>query len=272
MKIGTFFNTYKEVEAMNRRKLMKDYFDEDLAKHYAEDIGRVYPDFDSDSFIKETVMEIEGGRMSERIEVFSKQLKYYLPDDYIEATEIIIGVLGLENDKFYFPFEEMYYYRALSKFIETYGPDYFDQSMKAIEEITKRDTAEFAIRPFIRKDYDKVEAVFKVWGKSDNAHLRRLVTEGTRPRLPWAKKLPFLRDDIQENFSLLHPFLNDPSRYVEKSVANHLNDISKSHPEEVIAFLKENISETSPFIVRRALRTLKKLEQDEALDLLQQLK
>src|SRR5699024_1125373 len=119
MKIGTFFNTYKEVEAMDRRKLMKDYFDEDLAKHYAEDIGRVYPDFDSDSFIKETVMEIEGGRMSERIEVFSKQLKYYLPDDYIEATEIIIGVLGPENDKFYVSIREMSDYSALAKFIET---------------------------------------------------------------------------------------------------------------------------------------------------------
>lgn len=257
---------------MSERKLMKDYFDIDLAKHYAKDISKIYPEFKAEAFISSTAAEIADGRMSERIQVFSEQLRKYLPDNYTEATDIIIEVLGLENDKFYFPFEEMYYYRALSKFVEIYGLDNFEQSMKIIEEITKRDTAEFAIRPFIREDYDKVEAVFQKWGRSDNAHLRRLVTEGTRPRLPWAKKLPFLRGNIQENFRLLKPFLDDPSRYVEKSVANHLNDISKYYPEEVISFLKENINETSPFIVRRALRTLKKLENEQALRLLQQLK
>lgn len=257
---------------MSERKLMKDYFDIDLARHYAKDISKIYPEFKAQEFISSTSAEIADGRMSERIQIFSEQLRKYLPDDYSEATNIIIDVLGLENDKFYFPFAEMYYYRALSKFVETYGLDNFEQSMKTIEEITKRDTAEFAIRPFILKDYDKVEAVFQKWGRSDNAHLRRLVTEGPRPRLPWAKKLPFLRGDVQENFRLLKPFLDDPSRYVEKSVANHLNDISKYHPEEVISFLKENINETSPFIVRRALRTLKKLESDKALRLLQLLK
>lgn len=257
---------------MNGRKLMKDYFNEDLAKHYAEDIGKVYPEFDGENFIKDTVSKIEGGRMSERIEEFAGQLRKYLPDDYTEATGIIIEMLGNENDKFYFPFEEMYYYRALAKFIELYGLENFDQSMRAIEEVTKRDTAEFSIRPFIENDYDKVEAVFKKWGSNDNAHLRRLVTEGPRPRLPWAKKLNFLRGDVEENFKLLQPFLNDPSRYVEKSVANHLNDISKYYPEEVVLFLKENINETSPFIVRRALRTLKKLEREDTLQVLERLK
>lgn len=257
---------------MSERKPMKDYFDIDLARLYAQDISKIYPEFNSETFISNTAAEIADGRMSERIQVFSEQLRKYLPDDYTEATDIIIEVLGLENDEFYFPFEKMYYYRALSNFVETYGLDNFEQSMKTIEEITKRDTAEFAIRPFIQKDYDKVEAVFKEWGRSDNAHLRRLVTEGPRPRLPWAKKLPFLKDDVHENFRLLKPFLGDPSRYVEKSVANHLNDISKYYPEAVISFLDENINETSPFIARRALRTLKKLENDKALRLLRRLK
>src|SRR5699024_7629130 len=146
---------------MSERKLMKDYFNEDLAKHYAADISKVYPGFDSENFIKDAVKGIEGGRMSERIEVFARQLRNYLPDDYTEATGIITEVLGLENEQFYFPFEKMYYYRALAKFIELYGLNDFEQSMKAIEEVTKRDTAEFAIRPFIENDYDKVEAVFK---------------------------------------------------------------------------------------------------------------
>ncbi|CEA01588.1 DNA alkylation repair enzyme [Jeotgalicoccus saudimassiliensis] len=257
---------------MNRKKLRKDYFDKELAKRYASDISEVYPDFDSESFIDDAAIEIEGRRMSERIAVFAGKLKQYLPDDYVEATAILTAVLGQENEQFYFPFEKTHYYRAIAKFIEVYGREDFEQSMKAIEEVTKRDTAEFAIRPFIENDYDKVEKVFKRWGQSDNAHLRRLVTEGTRPRLPWAKKLDFLRNDVCENFRLLQPFLNDPSRYVEKSVANHLNDISKYYPEEVVSFLNENINETSLFIVKRALRTLKKQEHSDALELLETLK
>lgn len=257
---------------MSERKLMKDYFDVDLAKHYSRDISKVYPEFNSEAFISDVGKHIQDGRMSERIQVFSDTLRKYLPEDYTKATTIIIQVLGLENEQFYFPFEEMYYYRAFSKFVETYGLADFNQSMKVIEEITKRDTAEFAIRPFIIANYDKVEDVFKTWMRSDNAHLRRLVTEGSRPRLPWAKKLPYLRNDVQENLSLLKPFLNDSSRYVEKSVANHLNDISKDYPDKVILYLGMHLNETSPFIVRRALRTLKKLGDKEALTLLQRLK
>lgn len=257
---------------MSERKLLKDYFDVDLAKHYSRDISKVYTEFNSEGFISAVEKSIQNGRMSERIKVFSDTLREYLPEDYTEATNIIIQVLGLENDQFYFPFEKMYYYRALSKFVETYGLVDFNQSMKVIEEITKRDTAEFAIRPFIIENYDRVEGVFKTWMRSDNAHLRRLVTEGPRPRLPWAKKLGYLKDDVQENLNLLKPFLNDSSRYVEKSVANHLNDISKDYPEVVIGYLAMHLNETSPFIVKRALRTLKKLDNQEALTLLQRLK
>lgn len=254
------------------RKLLKDYFDADLARWYSEKISVIYPEFDGVKFINNVSEEIADGRMSERIEVFAHNLRIYLPDDYTEATDIIIQVLDVENDQFYFPFEEMYYYRAYSKFVELYGLNDFNQSMKIIEEVTKRDTAEFAIRPFIRKDYAEVESIFKKWGESDNAHLRRLVTEGTRPKLPWAKKLPYINDNFNENLSLLKRFLKDESRYVEKSVANHLNDISKEYPAEVIKFLTEHLLETSPFIVRRSLRTLKKKENEEAIALLERLK
>ena len=257
---------------MYKRPVMKDYFNEDLAKLYAKHISEIYPEFDKKHFIEDAVKETEDKRMSERIEAFSKLLKDYLPSDYKEATEIIIRILGVENEEFYFPFEKMYYYRALSKYVEMYGLDDFQQSMKTIEEITKRDTAEFAIRPFIKNNYEEVEAVFRRWGQDDNAHLRRLVTEGTRPRLPWAKKLDFINGEVEGNLKLLEPFLNDDSRYVEKSVGNHLNDLSKYDSESVMDFIIQHFEETSPFIIKRALRTLKKEENDRALALLEQLK
>ena len=257
---------------MTDRKLMKDYFDIDLAKRYADNISEVYPEFKSADFIKETSSLITDGRMSERINVFAEQLRKYLPNDYTKATEIIIAILEEENDEFYFPFERTYYYRAIETFVGMYGEADFDQSIKTMEEITKRHSSEFSVRPFILRDYDKMEKVFSDWGQHSNAHLRRLVTEGTRPRLPWAKKLPFIRNDIDENFKLLKPFLNDSSRYVEKSVANHLNDLSKDEPDKVITFIKENLNETSVFIVKRALRTLKKNENSQALAILEELK
>lgn len=257
---------------MSTKKLMKDYYDKDLAERYAENISQVYPEFDSKAFVDNTVIKIEDGRMSERIQVFSEQLREYLPNDYSRAIDIIIEVLGEENEEFYFPVEKTHYFRALSKFIEMYGQEDFDQSIKAMEEITKRHSSEFAVRPFILNNYEKMEKVLKRWEVSNDAHLRRLVTEGTRPRLPWAKKLPYLKNDVNENLKILKPFLNDPSRYVEKSAANHLNDISKEYPDKVIAFLKAHMNQTSPFIIRRALRTLKKAEDTQALSLLQELK
>lgn len=257
---------------MVKKKLMKDFFNEDLAEHYVVNIKEVYPDFDGKNFVEEFTEDIDSKRMSERIEKLSTLLRKYLPQDYIRASQIIIDVLGEENDIFYFPFEKMYYYRALAKFVEMYGLEDFDQSIKVIEEITKRDTAEFAIRPFIKEDYDRVEVVFEKWKNSDNAHLRRLVTEGPRPRLPWAKHISYLREDINENFNLLKPFLNDPSRYVEKSVANHLNDLSRYEADQVVVFLESHFEASSPFVIKRALRTLKKQEHQGALDLLSQLK
>ena len=257
---------------MYKRPVMKDYFNEDLARLYAEHISEVYPAFDRANFIDDVVKETGNKRMSERIEAFSRQLKNYLPNDYIAATDIIMSILGVENDEFYFPFEKMYYYRALSKFVEMYGQDHFEQSIKTIEEITKRDTAEFAIRPFIRDDYERVETVFRRWANDENAHLRRLVTEGTRPRLPWAKKLDFIKGDVTENLKLLEPFLSDSSRYVEKSVGNHLNDLSKYDEPAVTNFISEHFEKTNPFIIKRALRTLKKAGDDRALALLEQLK
>ena len=164
-------------------------------------------------------------------------MREYLPNDYSRAIDIIIEVLGEENEEFYFV-EKHTTSEHLSKFVEMYGQEDFDQSIKAMEEITKRHSSEFAVRPFILNNYEKMEKVLKRWEVSNDAHLRRLVTEGTRPRLPWAKKLPYLKNDVNENLKILKPFLNDPSRYVEKSAANHLNDISKEYPDKVIAFLK----------------------------------
>src|SRR5690606_15303673 len=121
------------------------------------------------------------------------------------------------------------------------GLDDFDTSMKALVEITKRHTSEYALRPFLSLDIDRCLVYFQDWVMDPNSHVRRLVSEGTRPRLPWAKKIGPLKNDPLQNIHLLQPLMNDASPYVLKSVANHLNDLSKEYPHVVLTWLQEYV-------------------------------
>ena len=132
--------------------------------------------------------------------------------------------------------------------------------MKVIEEITKRNTGEYTIRPFIESDAQRTLSIMREWSKDSNKHIRRLASEGGRPRLPWAKKL----DRFVENPLPLIPILNnlkdDSSNYVQKSVANCLNDILKDNPEigkQIIeGWNKGNVSKQCKWIIKHSLRNL----------------
>ena len=137
--------------------------------------------------------------------------------------------------------------------------------MDALEFFTKRFTAEFAIRPFLKNDPKRTLARMKKWAKSDNKHLRRLASEGLRPLLPWGEKLADFIKDPSPGLAILELLKHDPEEYVRKSVANHMNDFSKHHPELVVSTLlrwnKEAPHEHSKnvaWIVRHASRTLLK--------------
>ena len=143
-------------------------------------------------------------------------------------------------------------------FVEKYGVDEFDLSMNAIYEITKRHTGEYAIRPFIVKDQGRVLAQAQKWAKSNNVHVRRLSSEGLRPRLPWTQKLDAFIKDATPVLAILELLKSDPSSFVRKSVANNLNDILKdnyaSGMETIRRWHKEASKETQ-WIIKHALRT-----------------
>jgi len=152
----------------------------------------------------------------------------------------------------------------IAKYIEKYGQDDYKISIKAIEEITKRNTGEYTIRPYLEKETKKTLAVMKKWSKDKNLHVRRLACEGLRPRLPWAAKLTTFIDNPKLIIPILENLKDDPSKYVQKSVANCLNDILKDNLETAQSLIEKwntkNMSKERKWILKHALRNLLKAD------------
>jgi 3-methyladenine DNA glycosylase AlkC len=155
-------------------------------------------------------------------------------------------------------------------FVEFYGLEHFERSMLALSRLTRFSTGEFAIRPFIKKWPKKTMEQMKEWSRSEDEHIRRLSSEGCRPRLPWGGNLNVFIENPTPVLKLLEGLKNDSSLYVRKSVANNINDISKDHPQLVLdtctRWLGQN-HEHAQWIVKKALRTLLKRADPDALQL-----
>jgi 3-methyladenine DNA glycosylase AlkC len=167
-------------------------------------------------------------------------------------------------------------YNPLAQFIGEHGLDHFELAMQAQYDLTQRFTAEFSIRPFIQQHADATLARLRDWTADPSEHVRRLVSEGTRPRLPWAPRLRAFMDDPSPVVELLELLRNDPSEYVRRSVANNINDIAKDHPDVAIDIARRWWPDTGcpeqdvrrRRLVRHGLRTLLKAGDRNALDVL----
>jgi 3-methyladenine DNA glycosylase AlkC len=153
-------------------------------------------------------------------------------------------------------------------FVEVFGLKNFDESMDALEFFTEFGSSEFAVRQFVKLDQKRALEFFKKWSKSKNHHVRRLASEGLRPRLPWGEAL----NEFKKNPSMILPILenlkNDESEYVRRSVANNLNDISKDHPQLVVDLMKKwQKQKVEEKLIKHALRTLLKKGDKQALTL-----
>jgi 3-methyladenine DNA glycosylase AlkC len=144
----------------------------------------------------------------------------------------------------------------------------FDGSMALLREMTKRATAEFDVRHFLIADQDRALAIMNDWIGDPSVHVRRLVSEGTRPRLPWGMQLKRLIEDPSPVLPFLETLRDDPEEYVRRSVANHLNDIAKDHPDLVADLAKDWMAGADgnrQRLVRHACRTLIKQGHPGAL-------
>lgn len=252
---------------------LKYYFDKELALRLAKLIQPLYHDFIEKSFIEWITKEVEHKELKARVEVITDALKRHLPSDYEKALAILLQILGPENETEEGMFTNGYFLMPVAFFVEKYGQKHFALSFHAMYEITKRHTSEYTIRPYLTADTDYCLTYLQKWLTDPNPHVRRLVSEGTRPRLPWAKKISPLNNNPEVNLHLLESLLGDTSPYVQKSVANHLNDLTKETPELVLIWLRQLMEKNyyiNSKIMRNGLRTLIKSKNEYALALLQQ--
>jgi 3-methyladenine DNA glycosylase AlkC len=237
------------------------YFGKNLAELLSIKIVLVYKKFDQKAFIKAVAKDIQARSLTQRVEWIADNLKLFLPAHYPEAIAILLKIMGPENDKETGMFTNFHWLMPVGKFVEKYGLDHFAVSMTAIEEITKRNTGEYAIRPFVRKYPEKTLKQMKKWTGSKNFHLRRLASEGLRPKLPWASKLDLFIEKPQPVFAILEILKADPIKFVKKSVANHLTDYIKVNPGaayELIDKWRRLKNEHTQWIVKHATRKMKK--------------
>ncbi len=245
---------------MSEDRSITKWFGANLAVILSEKILSVYDEFNSDRYI--TMIQENSSELSytKRIELHADALRENLPPDYKDAVTILVRILGDENPNETGMFKEYYWVMPIAKFVEKYGLDSFDISIGAIEEITQRGTGEYAIRPYIRKYPKKTVSIMKKWSKSKNFHLRRLASEGLRPKLPWSKKLEVFIDKPAPVFDILANLMEDDIKFVKKSVANNITDYLKVNREEAVEFIKKyqkSANKNTKWIIKHATRKIK---------------
>lgn len=238
---------------------IRDKFGSNLAKLLTEKIKKIHSTFEGKDFINEVEYKVLDKTYTQRLEIFAQLLKKYLPTDYQEALQILVSILGDENPNQTGMFTHYYWILPIGKFVQEYGTEHFDISMHAIEEITKRNTGEYCIRTYIRKYPKKSLEIIEKWAKSPNFHLRRLASEGLRPKLPWANKLETFIHNPEPVFRILELLKEDDILFVKKSVANHLTDWLKVNPDAVIPLIKrwqQSDNKHTLWIIKRATRKI----------------
>jgi len=220
------------------------------------------PRFDRAAFLAAASDGLDALSIMERVRHIADVLATALPETYPEALEIVLAMAPRLTHGFQAV--------AVTQFVAHSGLDHFDESLAALARLTGHGTAEFAIRPFLARDPARTLAVMQRWTANEDEHVRRLASEGSRPRLPWAARVPALKANPVLAAPILEALRADPSAYVRKSVANHLNDIAKDAPDWLVAQLG-GWSQDDPhtkWIVRHALRTLIKQGDPRALALI----
>jgi 3-methyladenine DNA glycosylase AlkC len=255
---------------------MKDALDRDVVEAIAASIATVHPRFPARAFVADALEGLAALELLARAAHVGRALRRHLPPSYEEALAILVRSLGpplSESDAHDGLGQGLsgFAYLPHVAFVRDHGLERFDASMAAQRELTRRFTAEWSIRPFLAAEPARTFAVLRRWVEDPSPHVRRLVSEGTRPRLPWAPRAAALVADPAPALALLELLRDDPSPYVRRSVANHLNDVSRDHPELLLRIAKRWLRGATPArrrLVRHALRTLVKAGNPEALALL----
>lgn len=261
----------ESISSAHMAEPLKKSFGPEAPRRLAELIVPAEPGFDRSGFIDGCLDGFESMELTERARHIAAALAEHLPADRGRALDIIVSSLGPEIEEAELTGMEAFLYLPFVFFVADHGLEHFDEAMRAQYELTKRFTAEFSIRAFLDRYPEATLARLNEWAVDPNVHVRRLVSEGTRPRLPWAPRLKAFQADPGPVLELLEALKDDPEEYVRRSVANNLNDISKDHPELAVEVARRWWQAASPErrrLVRHGLRTLIKQGHPGALAVL----
>ena len=238
---------------------LKNMFNIKFFEHLAEEFSRVHIHFKPEKFVIDMMENIAPLSLNERMRKTSIVLKTQLPLDYKKSMGIMIQVIP--------KLKKGYTSLVFPDFVGLYGHNDFILSMEALKYFTQFGSSEFAIREFLRRDFKKTINIMDNWAADKNYHVRRLASEGSRPRLPWSFKLDEVIKNPGITQSILEKLKADDDKYVMKSVANHLNDISKDNVSYLLNILRtwDKTNPNTLWIIKHASRTLIKKGNSKAL-------
>ena len=246
---------------MAEPRLMKDRLGAEAVERIAASLAKASPGFPRQAFIDDALNGLQALELKERVRHIIDVLNRHLPAGFEEAAVILSKVDKLEGFAAW----------PIIDYVGEHGLDHPEKALETLKDLTGLFSAEFAIRPFIIQHFELTFRYLENWCSAPNEHVRRLVSEGSRPRLPWGQRLPQFIKDPAPVIQLLEKLKDDPSEYVRRSVANNLNDIAKDHPDAVIALCRRWQKHATPgraWIIRHATRSLVKAGHPEVFVLL----
>lgn len=238
---------------------LKDIYTVSFFNDFSNVVEMHHPIFNRHKFITSIFdNEWQGKALKQRMRHTTNVLHQHLPSNFIKAAQIIekTAITLIETNTN----QNIFGYMFLPDYIEVYGLAHFKTSIRAIETVTQFVSCEYAVRPFIVQYPKEMIQQMHNWSLHKSHHVRRLACEGTRPRLPWAAGIDFLKQNPKPIIPILDNLKNDASEYVRRSVANNLNDISKNQPDIVLELVKKwsGISKETDSILKHGSRTLLK--------------
>lgn len=242
----------------------KNLFNQALIDGMAGHFDKADPGFDVAGFTAMAADDLDALELKARSDQITGAMAEFLPESFEKAAAILSSSLAPEDDCDVTGVIDArgitgWATLPMTHWVGLHGLDHFDLSMKLLKELTKRGSSEFGIRFFLIDHPERTLSTLQTWTGDPSQHVRRLVSEGSRPRLPWAMRLPAFIEDPAPILPLLEALKHDKEEYVRRSVANNLNDIAKDHPETVAriaARWRKNASKDTERLVRHACRTL----------------
>lgn len=250
---------------------LKNHFGPDVPARIARMIEDVHPSFPAKAFLADALDGYEALELTPRARHIARALGRHLPRDYERAIEILVASLGPKLEEPELTGIGVFVYLPHVFFVAERGGEHFKASMRAQYELTQRFSAEYSIRIFLERYPEQTLARLREWAIDPSVHVRRLVSEGTRPRLPWAPRLRAFQDDPRPVLELLELLKDDPELFVRRSVANNLNDIGKDNPAALVETCRRWMHGATPerrWLVRHALRSAVKRGDSDALEIL----